>query len=132
MTFYRFHWADCPEFSADNAWSVEWGHTRIEGSSTAECVPCDGTGELVGEPCDACDGEGVIECDRGYSACESAEDLLHYFAQRGDLASADEGRVIVFEGERVGTGCDGEPLVVPHTVIKVLAWSEFAEEAAVA
>jgi hypothetical protein len=25
--------------------------------------------------------------------------------------------VVVFEGERVGNGCDGEPLVVPTAVV---------------
>lgn len=28
MTFYRVHWADCPEFSAANAWSALWGADR--------------------------------------------------------------------------------------------------------
>jgi hypothetical protein len=35
---------------------------------------------------------------------------------------SDNDLVVVFEGEQVGTGWDGEPLAVPSGVVEVIAW----------
>lgn len=115
--FYRYHWGDCPEFSAENAWSALWGLTRSEDGSRTECPSCDGQG------CEDCGGEGWVDALRGYSACESAEELLAYFAKRG--APDDAGNVFVFEGVRVGNGFDGEALVVPTTIVRRMSWDAF-------
>ncbi|MFD5142694.1 hypothetical protein [Streptomyces sp. NPDC058401] len=48
--FYRLHWADCPPFTADNAWSALWGSTRSTDGSRMECFTCDGTGRLDDAP----------------------------------------------------------------------------------
>src|SRR5882757_9819304 len=94
-TYYRFHWADCPTFSADNAWSAQWGAQRGDDGTSIVCVPCGGTGEDRTDPichrcdgdgcdrcdngidvaCRACDGEGLIDCERGYS-CETSPEAL--------------------------------------------------------
>jgi hypothetical protein len=52
--------------------------------------------------------------------------LIAYFAHpsRGEPHD-DDGRVIVFIGEAAGTGFDGEPLVVPTSVVEVMSWSRF-------
>jgi hypothetical protein len=53
-------------------------------------------------------------------------DLIAYFgAERGGAPTEDAGRVIVFEGQHIGTGFDGEPLAVPTEVVETLTWSEF-------
>lgn len=38
----------------------------------------------------------------------------------------DHRHVVVFEGEHVGDGCDGEPLTVPTRVVETLTWTQFA------
>lgn len=61
-----------------------------------------------------------VTATRGYSCCagETAEEavgnLRKYFAGRGTLdALADDGQILVFEGQEQGLGEDGEYLVVP-------------------
>lgn len=110
-TFYRVHWEGSPEFSATNAWSALWGRTRSEDGSQTECPVCDGTGKVGGYECDnGCD-EGWEDCMQGYSCCDSADELLAYFARHGE-PTPDEP-VVIFEGVRVGNGPDGEPLAIP-------------------
>jgi hypothetical protein len=112
--FYRLHDNDqAPAFSADNAWSGLWGADFSEGGSRSRCPECEGTGESYGEKCRSCDGEGWHECQLGYSCCDSAEALLEYFAD-----TEDDAKVVVFAGERIGTGFDGEPLAVPTSEIR--------------
>lgn len=59
----------------------------------------------------------------GYSCCYSAEDLIAYFARHGEPLGDDT--VVVFEGQRVGTGFDGEPLAVPTGAVRHTTWAEF-------
>jgi len=122
--YYRLHWSDCPPFSADNAWSALWGGTRSEDGSRTECVTCDGTGQLDGDPCPErdCD-EGWIDCVAGYSCCASADELIAYFHGRGEPDAGEA--VVIFEGRQVSTGFDGEPAVVPERVLETLTWAEF-------
>src|SRR5690606_11407414 len=83
-----------------------------------ECTWCDGTGRDFfdqGEPCSACD-EGWQDADYGYSCCYSAEELLEYMRVHGVVT--DDDPVVIFEGHRVGTGGDGEPLAGPSGRIR--------------
>lgn len=115
-----------------------------EDGSQYQCLACDGTGTTADpEPCGACDMEGChrcddgwhttcrdcdegwVDCDRGYSSVRSAADLVEYFQQHAGGAP-EHGTVIVFEGEHVGDGCDGEPLAVPTRVVETLTWTQFA------
>lgn len=114
--FYRAHRAGSPPFTADNAWSAPWGETFSADGSRYECRTCDGTGVAYGERCDAGCTHGWFDADRGYSACNCAADLITYLDARGLPAPDDP--VVVFTGTRVGTGTDGEPLVVPTTTIR--------------
>ena len=130
--FYRVHWAwGTVPFDAEHAYSYGGGQSPLAGDITRwECIACDGTGEIAGEgACTSCDGEGSREADRGYSCCTSPEDLLASAEQmawgRLQLATA---RVVAFEGEQAGLGWDGEPLVVPTRVIRVMTWDEFTSE----
>ena len=112
-TFYRLHHAAAPEFCAENAWSAQWGVTWASDGARYECTRCDGTGQDLtdpGEECPACD-EGWQDADYGYSCCASAEELLSYMDAHGIVG--DDDPVVIFEGQRVGTGGDGEPLAVP-------------------
>lgn len=115
-TFYRLHRVDAPTFSADNAYSAAWGETFAESGDRYECRTCDATGTWEGETCPDCDGEGMLDADPGYSCCETAEDLLAYFDQHS-TADADDP-VVVFDGQQVGAGIDGEPLAIPTSVIR--------------
>ncbi len=115
-TFYRVHWEGSPEFSATNAWSALWGATRSEDGSQTECRECDGTGASFGEQCGSCDGEGWEDCASGYSCTDSADELLAYFSRHGE--PADDEPVAIFEGTRVGTGVDGEPLAIPAGTVR--------------
>ena len=152
-TYYRIHWADCPAFSPENAWSALWGATRSPdgsqtectvcagvGKSSSPCPTCDGRGYRDGDPdheCGTCDGTGdVDECDtcdgtgwqdalQGYSCCDTAEELVRYFTHAARDAAEDDDLVVVFEGTRVGDGFDGEPLAVPTRIIEEVPWSEF-------
>jgi hypothetical protein len=126
MTFFRMHRSDAPEFTADNAYSAAWGET-FTSVSQYECRSCDGTGEFLGDPCTDCDGEGVIDADRGYSCCESADELLAYFGQHCPADDADP--VVEFDGVRVGTGLDGEPLAVPAEVVRWTTIGQLRAEA---
>ena len=129
MRFYRFHWDDCPAFSADNAWSALWGSERNETGDAVVCHGCGGTGEqLFGEKCEVCDGTGWEDCLPGYSCYDAPEDLIEYFRYpaRGEPTD-DAGRVVVFEGRWVGTGFDGEDLAIPERVVEEMTWSEFVK-----
>ncbi|HEY9474572.1 MAG TPA: hypothetical protein VIS06_12075 [Mycobacteriales bacterium] len=143
-TFYRVHVAGrnatgALAFTADNAFSATWGSDFVEGDpSRVKCQTCGGSGECAlcygtGEDCTCgsggcrvCDGEGVEDLPRGYSCCDTAEDLRAYFAEHGTPASTDD--VVVFEGRRVGTGFDGEPLAVPTGDARWMTWAEFTAQ----
>ncbi|SEN87220.1 hypothetical protein [Nonomuraea pusilla] len=123
-TYFRVHWADTPDFNADNAWSGLWGSKWSTDGRQTRCHDCAGTGNYFGEQCKTCDGDGWEDALYGYSCCDSAEDLAAYFAEAGEPGD-EGGRVIVFEGRRVGTGFDGEPLAVPTSIVEEMTWSEF-------
>ena len=94
------------------------------GHTTTTCHHCDGTGEDT--DCRDCDGTGRIDANPGYSCCWSPEDLRAYFEVHACGAPGDHhGEVIVFEGEHVGQGDDGEPLAIPTRVVDRLPWSAF-------
>lgn len=121
-TFYRFHSHGTPEFSAINAWSAPWGETFSKDGSRYECRNCDGAG------CDECDG-GWIDADPGYSACWTGTELVDYIDQHV-CGNPGPGIVIEFAGQQVGTGFDGEPLVIPDQIIRTLTWQELRAEVA--
>jgi len=95
--YYRVHHDDLPKFSANAAYSRPWGE------------------------------HGTAKDNRGYSALKSAEELHHYFEQRGGVPA--NARVVAFEGKEVGVGEDNESLVIPT---KVHGWikGEHLEHAA--
>lgn len=136
--FYRIHWNwDTVPFDAEHAYSFLNGMPPLaDDLSRYGCVPCNGTGEAIPgvDPdedgkCSSCHGEGSHEADRGYSCVYDPEDILSLPAQFGsgrrELAAA---RVVEYEGEVQGWGCDGEPLAVPSRVLRVMTWDEFTAE----
>lgn len=121
--WYRVHWSDCPEFSADNAWSGLWGPARSDDGSQSECTGCGGSGELfIGEPCPECDGTGWMDCEPGYSCVDDPADLINYFAGRGEPTGET---VIVFTGRQASTCIDGYPTVIPDEIVETLTWDQF-------
>jgi hypothetical protein len=137
--YYRFHWADSPEFSATNAWSVLWGAERSADGSQTRCEDCEGTGGEARLPdgtwygtCETCHGDGWQDACEGYSACRDAAELVGYFTASGRSGVVDDtsGTVIVFTGRNVGTGFDGEPLVVPDGVVTTMTWAELVASVA--
>lgn len=124
--YYRFHWVGSPTFSPENARSIGW-------SAWQNGVPCYHTqaewDNNSAWDCSRCEGEcwrAVEEADfaRGYSCTSSAEELFSYFASR-IIPDNEDGKLVVFSGEEVGSGDDGEPLVVPDMkVVKWHLWSE--------
>lgn len=136
-TYYRLHTAGPSAvgplaFTADNAWSALWGTQFVDGDpSRAVCADCGGTGDDSatggdGDGCRNCDGEGNVEVDRGYSCCGSAAELVEYMTAQGIVA--DDDHVVVFTGHEVGSGSDGEPLVVPTTVTRWMTWAGLVAE----
>jgi hypothetical protein len=144
-TFYRVHVAGRDAvgplaFHADNAFSALWGSNFVPGdASRATCSVCGGDGQCTycygdgadcGQcsdgTCRTCAGCGIEDLPRGYSCCDTAEDLRAYFAEHGTPASTDD--VVVFEGRRVGTGFDGEPLAVPTGDARWMTWAEFTAQ----
>ena len=125
--YYRVHWSDCPEFCADNAWSVLWGVPRSADGSQFECIMCAGDGidytYPAGDihPCQRCDGTGWADADTGYSCFGSPGELIDYFT--GRVGVDPNETVVAFRGHLVGTGADGEPLVVPDQVIRTTTWA---------
>ena len=67
-----------------------------------------------------------VAADQGYSCFADPAELIEYGEGRMDL---DGNRVIEFEGEQVGLGCDGEPLAAPESVTRVMTWDEFKASA---
>ncbi|MFB4197747.1 hypothetical protein [Streptomyces carpaticus] len=122
-TWWRVHWSDCPPLSEEHAWSALWGATRSEDGSQTECRDCDGSGDLAGEPCTICGGEGWEDSVPGYSCAASPEALLAYFDRPGMEPWGET--VIAFEGRQVDTGFDGEPTAVPTRVLQTWTWEEF-------
>jgi hypothetical protein len=126
-TYYRLHRDDAPTFTADNAWSGLWGGTFSPDGARSECPQCDESGEYDGEECSHCAGEGWLDCDYGYSCCYTAAELVAYFSRGGGLDAVDLAQpVVVFAGEQVGNGFDGEPLVVPTEVVRWTTLGELA------
>lgn len=123
-TFYRVHWDDCPPLTPDNAWSALWGADRSPDGSQTECRTCDTTGTLDGETCTDCNGQGWEDCVPGYSSAATPEQLIAYFTRSGMEPTATD-TVIIFDGQQVDTGFDGEPTTVPDTIIETLTWAEF-------
>lgn len=152
--FYRIHWTDCPPLASANAWSGLWGSTRSEDGSRTQCMVCDGSGEGIrdcpkchggfvtdqyGEPvpcsrcnddgvvdgCENCDGEGWLDCVRGYSCTYTPEELISYFTDPARSGTADGESVVVFEGWQEGTGFEGEPTAIPERIIETLTWEQF-------
>ncbi len=123
-TFYRVHWDGCPEFSAANAWSALWGSERGDDPSRTKCHDCDGGAllEFLGG-CQVCGGEGWEDAVRGYSCTDTAEELIAYFTKHSEPSGGDA--VVIFEGEQVGNGVDGEPLAVPTGAVETTTWAEF-------
>lgn len=110
--FYRLHREEAPAFCAENAYSAAWGQAFSADGRRYECPVCDGSGES----CWNCNGEGWFECEYGYSCCTEAAELLEYFDRH--CPPDDSDPVVVFEGVRVGSGLDGEPLAVPERIIE--------------
>jgi len=124
--FYRVHWFDCPEFSPENAESIDWG---LRGQDVM-CPRCNGSGYIkrgeYEDYCPDCDGAGVVEAQPvpGYSCCESPEGLIKYFDSR--VEPDDSETVIEFSGRIVGWGTDNEPLVIPDMLhVRKMTWAEF-------
>ena len=125
-TFYRFHQGDAPAFTADNAWSGLWGSEFSADGTQTRCHGCDdGMDWDRNAPCRTCDGTGWEDCLRGYSCCPDAASLIAYFGDHG-LPADHHGNVVIFEGRQVGSGFDGEPLVIPESTVQTMRWSEFA------
>lgn len=109
--FWRVHWLDCPQFSAENATSAPWG----TAASADECSWCDENGEIYDEATDeyvACPYHGAQARTDGYSCCESPEQLVSYFGHRAGCP--DDMPVVVFAGRIVDHGPDLESLVIPR------------------
>src|SRR5690606_32882271 len=97
--FYRVHWAGCPPFAPEHAWSALWGAVRSEDGTQTECGSCvNGQGPsrdcvfCGGDPegcdrcddgqvttCTVCDGTGWEDAAEGYSCCDTPADLAEYF-----------------------------------------------------
>ncbi len=120
--YYRIHNnPNAPTFSADHAYSGLWGSEFSADGSQTECHDCSDSDGSRAE-CRTCDGTGWEDAPYGYSCCESATDLLAYFSpSRGGTGDSDP--VVIFEGERVGTGFDGEPLAIPTGTVR---WTTIA------
>ena len=125
--FWRLHWSNCPTFSADNAESVGWAERAV-----GFCCVCDGSGlvsdynkdgDLVQRTCGRCTGSGEPLRLKGYSCFDSLSKLQDYFRNRG-LVNAEDGVVIAFDGIYEGLGEDGEDLVTPTKVYKVISVKE--------
>lgn len=146
QTFHRWHRTGTPTFTPDNAWSADWGSEFTQDGTAFTCHTCEGAGDQAPEIHEACDGEGChncddgmitecgdcdgtgfVDCERGYSCYEDAAELITYIRERAGEPRDDWGAVIVFEGEMVGNGTDGEPLVVPTRVVETLTWSELVK-----
>jgi hypothetical protein len=97
-----------------------WGSEFSEDGSQTRCRNCeDGVSLFTGGECTDCNS-GWEDALYGYSCCSSAEELVEYMTKHGVVS--DNDLVVVFEGEQVGTGWDGEPLAVPSRVVEVIAW----------
>lgn len=151
QTFYRLHndHNGTRPLTADNAWSAPWGSEFTEDGSAFTCAACDGSGQQAPEvhmrcdgegcyhcddtgmitECGDCDGEGTIDCERGYSCFEDAHRLVAYMRERGSDPEDAWGTVYVFEGDMAGNGTDGEPLIVPTRVVETITWSELVKRA---
>lgn len=95
--YYRVHWSDCPEFSAENAISTPWG----------------------------CHGDDEFEPSSGYSCCSEPGKLIEYFQNRGEPCETET--VIVFTGNLASLGDDFEPLVIPENVVLTTTWGKLNE-----
>ncbi|WP_239404530.1 hypothetical protein [Frankia sp. Cj3] len=147
--YYRLHAnPDAPCFCADHAYSGPWGSEFSADGSHLACGWCQGAGiadiqdcpqcacgwaqpcgvdgceggALYGQQCRPCDGTGWVDAQRGYSACSSPEELVEYMDAHGCVDSDDT--VVIFDGRWVGTGFDGEDLVVPAGSFETITWAE--------
>lgn len=131
MTFYRLHSnPDAPAFSADHAYSGLWGGTFNADGSQSICRDCDGECHSLLDPdedCDTCDATGWENAQYGYSACDSATELRDYVQEHIGADPGDGPIVVIFDGMRVGTGFDAEPLAVPTGDTRWITWAELLQ-----
>lgn len=146
--FYRVHETEIP-FSAENAYSAPWGTNggtcgacsgkgEVPHWEPRSCTDCGGWGgdncgcnngtvyDLIFIPCPYCDGTGTARILRGYSCFDTPEKLVAYFALRDPHNDAP---VVIFAGDVVGKGPDGEMLVVPkqHPRPRWITWKQLAQ-----
>lgn len=140
--YYRVH--NEPEaFRPENAKSEPLPDADIE------CPVCHGDGYIVvqdweeshEEDCEYCSCTGRVDYSRaiqdhpeileyyrrpGYSCWDSPEKLVEYIRYMGLDREFRPRLVAVFEGEEVGEGLDGEPLVIPDMdTVRWIPWGEF-------
>ncbi|MFJ6022958.1 hypothetical protein ACIQFP_26740 [Nocardiopsis alba] len=141
QTYWRWHSQHAPAFTAEAAYSADWG-SEFTPDGTKYRAPsglynlCDDCQDETGAcghddegECESpgCECPGWTDCERGYSCCEDADDLVDYIHERAGIPRDDWGLVYVFEGEHTGNGTDGEPLVVPTRVVETLTWTELIQ-----
>jgi len=97
--YYRVHWTGSPKFCARNASNCPWGAEQ-ERDENGKFLPLRGA---------------------GYSCIAGPEGLVHYFESRGGALGE---RVVIFMGEWIGSGPDGEPLVIPDDSVRA-RWTTF-------
>lgn len=92
-TFYRIHWEGSRTFSRKNAWSADWGY------------------------------EGDVPPKRGYSCYDDPERLYDYMMSKciEFAPDDDDTELIIFAGDAVGVGPEGEDLALPRKARPVLA-----------
>lgn len=97
------------------------------------------TGEWETEECEFCEGNGWVDYDpdlpehrqlwrrEGVSCFETPEELYEYFTSGMFLPEHLTEEVIIFAGEVVGEGLDGEPLVIPAGTPRPrkISWKQF-------
>ena len=144
--FYRVERRSVEEFLAGPHYSEP-----ITGAEL-DCPVCHGRGEvpvavdsatceMLTEECQFCEGNGWVDYDpdlpehrqlwrrEGVSCFETPEELYEYFTSGMFLPEHLIEEVIIFAGEVVGEGLDGEPLVIPADTPRPrkISWERFCE-----
>ena len=150
--YYRLHdKAISGKFCPENAKSEPFDDAAVRcpeclgtGSVWVENPDWSGFGDEpanLEEECPLCQSEGSMywsslrdrrdEYDmgeylqEGYSCFLSVEDMRAYIQEYGWYSIiTDETPVVAFEGEEVGMGLDGEPLVIPSQVLYWTTWGK--------
>lgn len=128
--YYRIEWDDRDVMTSPFR-STGWGENKTVKDGLSVCVSAAALVRYF---------QPWVETIEKMALCEPEEDHKNYAAWNADYAAIMErahripteySRVVILSGEKIGTGIDGEPLIIPHAVIAGTTFGNLCDHPAI-